>query len=200
MIWATADTHFGHERIIELADRPFRSVEEMNEKLIENYNAVVGPRDTCYHLGDACMGKLADSLPLLQRLNGNKILILGNHDRPSVAYQHKKPEAREKWLRSYHEYFLVIQETLTLPLCSGEDVLLCHYPYLDPEFTDHAYEGRYEALQPVNEGKWLIHGHVHGQWKFKGKQINVGVDVWQYAPVALDTVLDIIRDNPNGVS
>jgi calcineurin-like phosphoesterase family protein len=71
---------------------------------------------------------------------------------------------------------------------------------LDPEFKDHAYEGRYEALQPVNEGKWLIHGHVHGSWKVKGKQINVGVDVWQYAPVALDTVLDIMGNNPNGIS
>lgn len=172
----------------------------MNEALIENHNKVVAPSDMVYYLGDMCMGKLEDTLPLLKRLNGSKMLILGNHDRPSIAYHHKKPEARQKWSERYSEYFPVIRESLTLELLPGQDVLLCHYPYLDLDFKDHEYEGRYEALQPINEGKWLIHGHVHGSWKVKGKQINVGVDVWDYAPVALDTVLNIIKENPDGCS
>lgn len=198
--WLSSDLHLGHVRAIELCNRPWTSTEEMNEALIENHNKVVAPSDMVYYLGDMCMGKLEDTLPLLKRLNGSKMLILGNHDRPSIAYHHKKPEARQKWSERYSEYFPVIRESLTLELLPGQDVLLCHYPYLDLDFKDHEYEGRYEALQPINEGKWLIHGHVHGSWKVKGKQINVGVDVWDYAPVALDTVLNIIKENPDGCS
>ncbi len=79
----TSDTHFGHEGILrfEPVNRPFATVEEMNEVLVERWNAVVGPQDMVYHLGDVAMGKIADSLPVMSRLNGRKVLIPGNHDR-----------------------------------------------------------------------------------------------------------------------
>lgn len=80
-----SDTHFGHTNSWQkftLADgsplRPFTSTEEMDETMIERWNAKVKPHDTVYHLGDVVINR--KSLPLIQRLNGRKILIRGNHD------------------------------------------------------------------------------------------------------------------------
>lgn len=55
-VFFTSDTHFGHKAIIGFCDRPFSSVEEMTEVLVENWNSVVGPTDTIYHLGDFAFG------------------------------------------------------------------------------------------------------------------------------------------------
>lgn len=75
--WFTADHHFGHARIIELAKRPFSSVSEMDEAMIENWNQRVAPGDLVYHVGDFAF---ADHTTYLRRLKGQKRLILGNHD------------------------------------------------------------------------------------------------------------------------
>lgn len=77
-IWFTADTHFGHERTLELSKRPFRTVEEMDNVMIENWNLVVGKEDTVYHLGDFGDYKVKE------RLNGNIRLILGNYERSDL--------------------------------------------------------------------------------------------------------------------
>jgi len=77
----TSDTHFGHARIIELCGRPFKDVSHMNETLIHNWNNVVGEDDTVYHLGDVALGAWVDWDKSLSRLNGHKILVVGNHDR-----------------------------------------------------------------------------------------------------------------------
>lgn len=76
-VWFTADHHFGHARVIELAKRPFASVEEMDEAMIERWNARVAKGDLIYHIGDFAF---TDHMPYLSRLNGQKRLILGNHD------------------------------------------------------------------------------------------------------------------------
>jgi calcineurin-like phosphoesterase family protein len=80
-----SDTHFGHTNSWEkfkLPDgsplRPFTSTEEMDETMIERWNAKVQPQDTVYHLGDVVINK--KYLHLVERLNGRKILIRGNHD------------------------------------------------------------------------------------------------------------------------
>jgi calcineurin-like phosphoesterase family protein len=77
----TADQHFGHQNIIEYCGRPFHSVGEMNAVLVANWNAVVGPHDTVHVLGDVAMGRREESMPLIGRLAGHKILYPGNHDR-----------------------------------------------------------------------------------------------------------------------
>ena len=85
--WFTSDTHFGHKNILEYEKdaRPFSSVEEMNERLIDNWNSVVGSSDIIYHLGDFCFGK--NNLDIAKRLNGKKRLVLGNHDNlPASSY------------------------------------------------------------------------------------------------------------------
>jgi calcineurin-like phosphoesterase family protein len=78
-IWVVSDTHFGHSNIIKYCDRPFVNFEEMNEKMIENWNNVVKDGDIIYHLGDVYFGK-SNTSNFNHRLKGRKRLILGNHD------------------------------------------------------------------------------------------------------------------------
>lgn len=79
-----SDTHFGHSNIITFKNeqgelvRPFNSVEEMDELMVENWNKRVRSVDTIYHLGDVCINRRC--LVILRRLNGRKILVRGNHD------------------------------------------------------------------------------------------------------------------------
>lgn len=79
-----SDTHFGHANIIQFkgddgkAIRPFATIEEHDELMVENWNRVVRPQDRVYHLGDVVMNRRC--LPIMERLNGKKVLIKGNHD------------------------------------------------------------------------------------------------------------------------
>jgi calcineurin-like phosphoesterase family protein len=81
VLWFTADTHFGHEAIRRHCNRPFASVEEMDDALIDRWNSCVRPKDTIWHLGDFAWNNAAD---YLDRLNGNIFLCLGNHDKVSL--------------------------------------------------------------------------------------------------------------------
>lgn len=87
-VWFTSDSHFYHANIIKYCNRPFASVEEMNEKLIENWNSVVGKDDIVWHLGDFCLGPdQKKHIPeLVSKLNGRINLVLGNHDHNSVKF------------------------------------------------------------------------------------------------------------------
>lgn len=79
-IWITSDTHLDHRNIIRYCDRPFNSVEEMNEAIIKNWNERVGKDDLVIHLGDFCKGDAEKIKEFRNKLNGIIILILGNHD------------------------------------------------------------------------------------------------------------------------
>jgi calcineurin-like phosphoesterase family protein len=105
--WYTSDHHFGHKNIIALNSRPFTSVEEMDEALIARWNSVVGPDDVVYHLGDFSFGPQAHYLP---RLNGEKHLVLGNHD-PSLV--------SAGWAS--------INDMLHVTTSDGTRLVLCHY-------------------------------------------------------------------------
>ncbi len=75
---------------------------------------------------------------------------------------------------------------------AGQSVLLNHLPYRNPKEP----EQRYFAQRPVDEGGWLIHGHIHQRWKVNHKQINVSVDAWNFKPVSLDEIIEIINSGP----
>lgn len=182
--WFTSDTHFGHKNIIKYCDRPFTGVDHMNRELINRWNAVVEPEDTVYHLGDACMGSISDTLPLIGELNGFKILVPGNHDR---VFSGESQARRERFWPLYEEVFHRITEEQTA--LYHPEAVLCHFPYQG----DSHDADRYDAQRPKDDGYWLIHGHVHEKWKVNGRQINVGVDVWDFEPVPLDSVLSIIQ-------
>jgi len=74
-----SDTHFFHKNIIKLCGRPFASVAEMNQQMVERWNTVVGPEDMVYHLGDVALWT-PDKLAIVRQLNGEKHLVMGNHD------------------------------------------------------------------------------------------------------------------------
>jgi calcineurin-like phosphoesterase family protein len=78
--WFISDTHFSHTNIIRYTGRPFQSVNEMDERLIENWNALVEPQDMVFFLGDFGLGTTEFLTSLCARLHGNKICIRGNHD------------------------------------------------------------------------------------------------------------------------
>lgn len=78
-LFFVSDTHFGHEAILHYAKRPFSSVEEMDQAMIDNWNKVVGPNDYVFHLGDFCFKGSQYWDRILNQLNGHKFLVLGNH-------------------------------------------------------------------------------------------------------------------------
>jgi calcineurin-like phosphoesterase family protein len=175
--WFTSDHHFGHKNIIEYCNRPFDSVEEMNEALVEAWNSCVKSGDTVYYLGDFSL-KNSMMEQYAPRLNGSKILIAGNHDSCHPCNH------GGKWgqLSLYRKYFDGVYDQL-----DWQAVLLHHMPYYDED--DH----RYPEYRPVNEGKILLHGHVHERWLINGRQINVGVDVWNYEPVHEEQIMQLIQ-------
>ena len=167
-IWFTSDTHFNHANVIKYSQRPFEDLEDMTETLIERWNACVQPGDTIYHLGDFALswGKklkdLCDSL--LERLNGQKWLIVGNHDREEVT---KNP----RWVKVVHYHEI----KLDLGGEHRQRIVMCHYAM--------------RSWNQMQRGSWMLHGHSHGNLEdIGGKIMDVGVDAQDYAPVSLDAV------------
>ena len=156
----TADTHFGHEAIIRLCDRPYASVAEMDESLVANWNAVVGAKDDVWHLGDF---GLALSRPraevLFGRLNGRKRLVIGNHDKQSVLHlPWMEPPAHR---------------------------LMPKLPGVGRVVLDH-YAGR--TWLNANRGSVQLFGHSHGRMPGNRQQLDVGVDCWDYRPAAWEEI------------
>lgn len=106
-----SDTHFFHRTIIKYCKRPFKDPEEMTEKMVEEWNKHVTPADLVYHLGDFSFGNLKQTQEVLNRLNGQKVLIRGNHDAKAVC--------RSKgWME--------ICDLKTIVL--DKKIVMCHYP------------------------------------------------------------------------
>lgn len=180
--FVTSDTHFGHLRILELCDRPFDSVDEMDAALIDAWNSVVGPDDVVVHLGDLALGTIAESLPSTASLNGRRYLIPGNHDRVSSTYD--RGRQLERFTPLYEAAgWTVLPEQVTAEV-GGSEVLLSHFPY---EGDSHG-EDRHVDARPADTGLPLIHGHVHEEWAERGRMFNAGVDVRGYAPVPVAAV------------
>jgi calcineurin-like phosphoesterase family protein len=199
----TSDTHFGHARIIELSNRPFKSVQEMNEIIVHNWNALVRPDDTVYHLGDVALGPIEDSLKYISRLNGNITLIVGNHDRmfPPMQKGANKAEKIETWKQKYLAAgFSHVLTSMDMRMASSVDgqraeysFRLSHFPY---DGDSHGEE-RHREYRLTDNGTALIHGHTHEDKKFSRSragtpQIHVGQDAWEFAPVSLQAVIDVL--------
>ncbi len=108
MIFFTADTHFCHTNILQYCNRPFKTVEEMDETIISNWNACVNDSDTVYHCGDFAFRNPEE---YLKRLKGRLVLILGNHD--------------YKRIRDY-EKLVPIHDLLSIKI-EDVSIVLCHY-------------------------------------------------------------------------
>ena len=180
-LFFTSDTHFFHGRIIELCNRPFHSVEEMNEALITNWNRVVPCDGVVFHLGDFAFGGPDEWNSILDRLNGEIHLILGNHDMRM---------ARTEVMDRFSE--VTLQKIISV---DGRNILLNHYPFL-------CYSGE-------NRGEWQLFGHIHsGEHNDSGADIprlrhlfrtqyDVGVDNNRFTPLSYGELETIILDSPS---
>jgi calcineurin-like phosphoesterase family protein len=152
----TADTHFGHSNIIRFCNRPYKDAYHMNEEMVANWNVVVGPYQTVFHLGDfAWKGKGSSTVPkLIDRLNGEIILIEGNHDsRITLSHFDKIHDIAE----------VKVGDQL---------IVMCHYAM---KVWNHSFRG-----------SWHLHGHSHGTLPpdWSRKICDIGVDSWGYKPVS----------------
>lgn len=84
-IFFTSDWHVGHKNVIDFDKRPFTSLEHMHRVLINNYNSTVKRGDICYFLGDMGLCKSEELKKVMSKLNGTKVLILGNHDKNTYS-------------------------------------------------------------------------------------------------------------------
>lgn len=180
-VFFTSDTHFNHKNIIEYCNRPFESVEEMNETIVNNWNNKVPKDGIIFHCGDFSLGGSAAWNSILPRLNGKIHLILGNHDMKNIR-------------EGYRHYFESIQEQLTVTL-GKKLAYLTHFPLL-------CYHGAWGT----EANCWNLHGHVHlckDSLANTGKdfsrmsqtfptQYDVGVDFNDYTPISFDEVKEKI--------
>jgi len=165
MIWFTSDTHFDDEKTLVYRYRPFENVGEMNEVLVERWNKCVQPEDTVLHLGDFAVTDEAIK-KYAPRLNGSIILILGNHD-------------LERNIDLLHQYFSVHSDPFIMSFTyddKPEKLYVCHYP-LQRKSVEYS-------------GMYTVTGHIHDLWKVARKMLNVGVDVWNFHPISLETVME----------
>jgi calcineurin-like phosphoesterase family protein len=187
-VFRTSDTHLGH--LGEAVRRGFASRDEHDRAIIANWNMVVGPDDIVWHHGDVGVGREEEVLEMAAQLNGEQHLIAGNHDRcwPGHRNAHKH---QRRWL----EVFASVQPFARVSV-DGQQVLASHLPYRGQ--GDSTDEERYSQYRFTDEGLPLLCGHVHREWKVSGRQINVGLDVWELRPVPMETLAIMIRQMDEG--
>ena len=183
MIFFTADTHFYHSNIIHSCNRPFKDASEMNSVMIDKWNSYVTDQDEIYVLGDFLYKASArEANEILSRLKGRKYLIKGNHER-YLEDPHFNVNAF-KWIKDY--YILKGEKRI--------DIVLFHFPMLS------WYKSHYGSIH--------LYGHVHNNetknpefgeklQSLGPRAINVGVDVNDFYPVSIKSIMDRVENNKN---
>lgn len=189
-IFYISDLHLQHNNVIKFDNRPFNTIEEMENTLISNWNSVVSNADHVYHLGDFCWGKKDDWIKYLKLLNGNIHIIRGNHDLRDFGSDVRK-------------YIVEISDYKEIT-DSEKHVIMCHYPIM-------CYKASY------NPNCYMLHGHTHvtreqdftEKWTKElrdskqsnsdncGNIINVGCMMpWMnYTPRTLDEIIERSKTN-----
>jgi calcineurin-like phosphoesterase family protein len=183
-VWLTADPHFSHRRIPELAGRPYGDVDTMNDDLVARHNELVAHDDLVWLLGDVALG--SGGVDQVGRLNGRIRLVPGNHD--PMWQGHRKQGRHRRYLDAGIDE-IVDGATIVV---AGQTVTLSHFPYAG----DSQDDDRHAAHRPVDRGGWVVHGHVHQRWRQRGRQINVGVDAWAFRPAHIDEVAALVAAGP----
>ena len=181
-VFLTSDTHWGHAGICKFTNydgspvRPWDDVEEMNEEMIKRWNETVGPKDKVYHLGDVVINR--KSLQILDRLNGDKVLIKGNHD----IFP----------LKDYVKYFRDIRAYHVMNGC-----ILSHIPVhkdsiarFGANIHGHTHGNRVRKLRGVNvkTGELLYSDVIDPDY------FCVCVEQTDYRPISFEDVLQKIKD------
>lgn len=161
MKFFTADEHYGHRNVIKFCKRPFVDIDDMREKLIAAHNAKVSKGDFTYHIGDMFWRTCSvdEAVTIMTRLNGQHVLVYGNHD----ELVENGPHLRQK--------FVKISERLYLDKTS-----------ISPKIVLDHYAGR--VWRGSHKGTWQLYGHSHAALpEAKTLSFDVGVDTRpDYAP------------------
>lgn len=166
--WFTADLHLFHEIIIYLQPRPFRSLQEMHEVLVEKWNEHIKPGDIVWVLGDFAQGPSSiepDLINIFKRLNGEKFLIRGNHDMRNDVVK-RLPWRWQGGLRSIK--------------INNQYIFLSHYAM--------------RVWNKQGHSSWNLYGHSHGNLIDDPNllAIDVGVDAHDYAPISFEDISKIM--------
>lgn len=171
-VFFTADSHFGHAGILAPrmhAPRPFATIEEHDETLVAGWNAVVGPHDTVWHLGDfAYRCPEAHAAAIFDRLNGRKFLVRGNHEKIGVRLPWDAPVADVTRIR------------VPLPEGGERGIWLSHYAH--------------RTWPHLHRGDIHLYGHSHGSLPGTSDSTDVGVDCWNWQPASLERILARLAD------
>lgn len=175
-----SDPHFFHKKIIDHSERPFSSLEEMNEALIANYNAVVGKNDICLWGGDCFFCKPEPAREIMGRLNGIKALVLGNHDRSaatmfSIGFSFV---ADEMFMKMANRRVRVKHYPYWMEPAVGTPILDRHGRPMKPEIIANSRK----VAPPRVPGEVLLHGHTHNRKRRRDNMVHIGVDAWGFRP------------------
>ena len=182
-VYFTSDTHFNHFNIAKYCHRPFKSRKEMNDTLIANWNKVVPEDGIVVHCGDFILTKeenLKDYEKIAKNLNGQILLIRGNHDRVPLIIENN-PESK----------FIAIVDIAKLVI-NNTRIIASHYPML-------AYPSEFQIFGHIHT---LSDGLCHGTdapviAKLNNTQYDVGVDQNNFTPLSYWQLYDIFRKRNN---
>lgn len=170
-IWITSDWHFGHDREFIWKPRGFSSVEEMNKTILNKHNAIVGPEDDVYVLGDLMLGNSTTGLEYIKSMNGKLHIVYGNHDTNN-----------RKLAYAILPNVVECANVITLKF-NKHHFYLSHYPTLTGNLER-------ESLKQMTLN---LYGHTHQKGNFymdMPYMYHVGVDSHDCAPCLIDDVLE----------
>jgi calcineurin-like phosphoesterase family protein len=158
----------------------------MNCVLIEKWNKIVGKDDLVYHLGDFCFKGKSTADIFLDKLNGEIILIKGNHDRGVTLDIFKK---------RFGEYHVKTVDSIKI---GKYNCGINHRPVYPPgtpdPFNDHQDPTWTNGKKFSEEFDYFLTGHIHEKRLWTGKSLNVGVDVHGFNPISVDRILELIEE------
>jgi calcineurin-like phosphoesterase family protein len=172
--WITSDLHFGHKNIMKFCPQTrarFRDdVSYMNSAMVEEWNARVEPGDLVYILGDVAFMSGSDAGRTMHRLNGDKILVEGNHDRKTLMDATFRGAFAE-----VHKYLDITYD--------GHKCVMFHYPIFE--------------WDQMHRGALHFHGHLHGgtTGMEKYRCMDVGMDSTGEIVISMDRAIRMIKDN-----
>jgi calcineurin-like phosphoesterase family protein len=176
-IYFTSDTHYSHKNIIKYTNRPFSSVEEMDEQMRLRWNSVVTDDDIVYHLGDFAFHQdQNETVELINSLKGKEIhLILGNHDKKMKEYVKNKFTSCSSYLE------IKVQDPEVDNEQKEQFIVLCHYAFRTWNRSYH--------------GSWNLYGHSHGNLPddSTARSLDVGVDCWNFTPVSYEQLKERMK-------
>lgn len=195
-LFFTSDLHIGHQNVIVFDKRPFKDLEHMHEVLINNYNSTVPDNGICYFLGDVGLGSGDTLKSVISRLNGTKVLILGNHDKSMFAMYDRGFDVVLNSAIIYMGDSRVSLSHCPLPGVFREDISEMKNAKLGDNWHGESKNIKFTSYDPTVD--FHLHGHIHstfhnGKPRSTDKQYDVGVAANDYRPVSAKTILAWIQ-------